>query len=664
MRPVVLIIDDSLTVRMELAEGFEAAGFKTVLCTTLEQGRHELSSAPFDLVVLDVVLPDGDGVDFLREVRDSTPVPILLLSTEAEVRDRIRGMKMGADDYVGKPYDLSYVLSRAKELVRKKEAKASGPEAVKVLLIDDSATFRKSLQESLGRVGYSTATAESGEEGLRLAADLRPDAIIVDGMLPGMDGATVIRQIRLDAGLRRTPCLLLTGSGDRIEEVRALDSGADSFVRKEEDLDVILVRLSAILRSAKTPAAVASSSTLLGPKRILAVDDSPTYLNELAAQLRQEDYEVVLAGSGAEALELLAVQSVDCILLDLVMPSMSGQEVCRQIKSSPIWRNTPLIMLTAREDREAMIEGINLGADDYISKSNDFEVLKARLKAQLRRKQFEDENRDIRSELLRKELEAAEARAARELAAARAELLADVQRKNEELKHANAELKTLNQELESFSYSVSHDLRAPLRSIDGFSEAVLQDYSDKLDETGKEYLRRLREASQRMAELIDDILGLAKVVRAEMRRDDVDLSALAESIVHKLRTDEPERRVTFTCSPGLRARVDKRLMNIALVNLLGNAWKFTSKTPQAVIEFGAESTPEKAVYWVKDNGAGFNPAYAQKLFAPFQRLHSTAEFPGTGIGLATVQRVLRRHGGEIWAESRPGHGATFYFRLE
>ena len=208
-------------------------------------------------------------------------------------------------------------------------------------MIDDSVTFREALKAALEDAGYGVIVAGTGEDGLRLAADQRPTAIIVDGVLPGIDGATVIRRIRLDAALRQLPCLLLTASEDRGAELRALDAGADAFVRKDEDVPVILARLKAMLRSAGAQVADRGTASLLGPKKILAVDDSETYLQDLAEALRADGYDVVLARSGEEALELLAVQPVDCILLDLLMPGIGGQETCRRIKDAPGMRDIP-----------------------------------------------------------------------------------------------------------------------------------------------------------------------------------------------------------------------------------------------------------------------------------------------------------------------------------
>ena len=227
-----------------------------------------------------------------------------------------------------------------------------------------------------------------------------------------------------------------------------------------------------------------------------------------------------------------------------------------------------------------------------------------------------------------------------------------------------AQLKASNDELEAFSYSVSHDLRAPLRSMDGFSQALLEDYTDALDANGRDFLQRIRNATQRMGQLIDDLLALSRVTRSGMQDERVDLSAQAREIAEALRAGDPQRAVTFRIEPGLAVAGDARLLRLALENLMGNAWKFTAKHAQACIEFGSAGTVdgERALY-VRDDGAGFDGAYADKLFAPFQRLHGMNEFAGTGIGLATVQRIVRRHGGRVWAEGAVERGATIYFTL-
>jgi PAS domain S-box-containing protein len=274
-----------------------------------------------------------------------------------------------------------------------------------------------------------------------------------------------------------------------------------------------------------------------------------------------------------------------------------------------------------------------------------------RVQSQLRRDQLEYEQRRTREELLRSELAATEARAARDVAEAKAALTEELQYKNKEL--------------EAFSYSVSHDLRAPLRHIDGFSLALLKDYADRLDDAGKNHLRHVRESAQRMGALIDGLLALARITRGEFRRQHVDLSSLAREVAAQLQrqNSEPPRPVELVIQDGLAAEGDSRLLRAVLENLLGNAWKFTRKRHGARIEFGCSIQDGQRAFFVRDNGAGFDMAYGKKLFGAFQRLHAASEYEGHGIGLATVQRIVDRHGGRIWAEGEVGVGATFYFTI-
>jgi signal transduction histidine kinase len=235
---------------------------------------------------------------------------------------------------------------------------------------------------------------------------------------------------------------------------------------------------------------------------------------------------------------------------------------------------------------------------------------------------------------------------------------------NRKLRRRATEIETANRELEAFSYSVSHDLRAPLRSITSFSQALLEDCSDTLDEQGRDYLERVVRAGKRMADLIEDMLVLSRISRADMGREHVDLSATAEDILSELAQGEPERKVAISIQSGLVAEGDPKLLRIMLGNLIGNAWKFTSFETSPLIEFGIQPSKNgERVFYVRDNGAGFDMAHAELLFTPFQRLHREAEFPGTGVGLATVQRVVRRHGGKVWAQSEVSRGATFFFTV-
>jgi two-component system, sensor histidine kinase and response regulator len=377
---------------------------------------------------------------------------------------------------------------------------------------------------------------------------------------------------------------------------------------------------------------------------ILLVDDQPANLVALEAMLEELGQNLIKAGSGREALKWLLTHEFAVVLLDVKMPDMDGFETATLIRQRDKSRHTPIIFLTAADTSQTQaVRGYAVGAVDYLTKPivPEFVRSKVAVFVELAKK----------NELLRRQADLLRAseQEARELAESQAELVRDLEHKN--------------RELESFSYAVSHDLRAPLRRIESFSQAVLESQGERLDPTGRHYLDRVREASRQMSQLIDDVLYLSRVTRAETRERDVDLSALVELLLDRLRETETGREIEIKIRPGVVVSADGQLLRIALQNLLENAWKFTARTPAPRIEFGVTNVAGEPTYFVRDNGAGFDMAYVDRLFGPFQRLHLQSEFPGTGIGLATVQRIIHRHGGRVWAEGMPGQGATFHFTL-
>jgi two-component system sensor histidine kinase/response regulator len=377
---------------------------------------------------------------------------------------------------------------------------------------------------------------------------------------------------------------------------------------------------------------------------ILLVDDQPANVVALEAMLQGLGQNLITAGSGREALKWLLTHEFAVVLLDVRMPDMDGFETATLIRQRDKSRHTPIIFLTAADKSQTQaVRGYAVGAVDYLVKPvvPEFVRSKVAVFVELAKK----------SEQLKRQTQLLQAseREARDLAETRAELVRDLEHKN--------------RELESFSYAVSHDLRAPLRRIESFSRAVQESQGDRLDDAGRRYLDRVREASQQMTRLIDDVLYLARVTRADMREHEVDLSGLVTLLLDRMREAEPDRQVEVKVRPGITVAADGQLLRIAVANLLENAWKFTAKTPAARIEFGATNPAGEPAYFIRDNGAGFDMAYADRLFGPFQRLHRASEFPGTGIGLATVQRIIHRHGGRVWAEGMLGQGATFHFTI-
>lgn len=359
-----------------------------------------------------------------------------------------------------------------------------------------------------------------------------------------------------------------------------------------------------------------------GP-RILVVDDEKPHTGQLAGMLG-DTCQVTAANSGEQALLLAAEPPVpDLILLDWEMPGMTGLEVCRALKASPLTAAVPIIFLTGHCDVDDEMEVFKAGAVDYIRKPLNAPVVMARI---------------------------------------RVHLAMASQRKA--LKQRSEQLETLNRELEAFSYSVSHDLRAPLRAIRGFGEALNEECSDRLGEQGQDYLGRVLAAGQRMDELIEDLLELSRVTRSTFTPVSVDLSKVVRTVADIICQQSAHNNASIAVQDNIKVQGDARLLRIAVENLLENACKFTAQTTQPLIEFGCREEESDTVYYIRDNGIGFDQRYADKLFVPFQRLHSHADYPGSGIGLATVQRVISRHGGRIWGESVDGQGAEFCFTLD
>lgn len=374
------------------------------------------------------------------------------------------------------------------------------------------------------------------------------------------------------------------------------------------------------VRSAQGEAAAPASgaeSAAGARATVLVVDDNAdlrTYLTELLSP----HYEVAAVGDGVDALAAIRNLPPDIVVSDVMMPRLDGAGLVQALRADPATVSLPVILLSARAGEEAAVQGIDSGADDYLVKPFSARELLARVRTHV------------------------------ELARMRRKWV--------------AELEQANRELDAFSYSVSHDLRAPLRAIDGFTQALAESHAAALNDEARGYLDRVRKGVERMSALIEGLLELARLSRAALTKSDVDLSTLAAEVVSDLRLAHPERQVTVDIEPGLTARGDRRLLNVVLVNLLGNAWKFTARTPAARIEV-ARHPHEPHAFVVRDNGAGFDMPRATRLFTPFQRFHLATEFAGTGVGLATVQRVVTRHGGRIWAESAPERGAAFLFTL-
>jgi signal transduction histidine kinase len=413
--------------------------------------------------------------------------------------------------------------------------------------------------------------------------------------------------------------------------------------------------------------------------RVVVAEDSPTQAELLRQALTDEGFGVTLAGNGLQALEAARATKPAVIITDVVMPDMDGYQLCRAVKADPGLRDIPVMIVTSLNQIDDIVMALESGADNFIRKPFDPRALLARLDFLLANRKLRSHSKlQFGIEITlggRKHLITAEREQILDLLFSSYE---EALQANEELRDRQKEVQSLNlqlatravqleaanEQLRSFSHTVSHDLRSPLASIGGFSSVLLHKYAAALDDKGLRYLTAIRQETERMMRIVEDVLYLANIDRARVSRTQVDLAAIARETIEALQDGDPERSVRFDCVAHARAYCDARLVRIALANLLGNAWKFTGRRADARIAFRAQQDEDgRAVYVVEDNGAGFDMAYAHRLFKPFERLHRSEEFEGFGVGLATVQRIVSLHHGKIRAESAPGQGARFYFSL-
>lgn len=373
---------------------------------------------------------------------------------------------------------------------------------------------------------------------------------------------------------------------------------------------------------------------------LLYVEDEPEIRELLRSVLVRKfpNVDIQTAENGMAGLDLFREQRPDIILTDIRMPVMDGIQMTRRIlEEDPA---VSVIIISACSETDYLLEAIKMGINRYVLKPINHKLL------------FEAID-DCAARIVH----GRQVKAQNEL----------IRRLNEELEQRvadrTAELEASNRELQAFCYSVAHDLSTPLRGINGYSNILLEEYSDRLDDEGKSYIERMGAAAERMGQLINDLLELSRVTRRELHREKIDLSHLAHRIVSDLRQHDPDRQAEVIIAENIMDEGDPILIRLALENLLGNAWKYTARVSSPRIEFGTCIVNGETVCFVSDNGIGFDMAYVHKLFIPFQRLHGMGEYGGTGVGLAAVQRIISRHGGMIWAEGEPGKGATFYFTL-
>jgi signal transduction histidine kinase/DNA-binding response OmpR family regulator len=528
-------------------------------------------------------------------------------------------------------------------------------EAANILLVDDDDASRAATAAVLAELGENVVEAKSGLEALRACLQADFAVVVLDLLKPELDGFEIAAMIRARPRSENTPFLFLTGSEPALVQVKGYAVGAVDFLRKPADPFVLRSKVRIFV-------------SLWRQSRAL-----------LRAEVRLRELEATELHRRAE--ERAGAERA------------RGEAKLRGVldKQAVIFQSVPVVLHTRSLDTPSRVTWVSANVERVLG----FPDARFALDPELWAARLHPEDRPLVTEALLGLARSGRAsfeyrwRGADEawrwlkehVVTAQGEIVGTwldigehkrleeaLQRVNEDLDRRVAqrtgELAATVEELDSFSYAVSHDLRTPLRSLAGFTQILLAQWPGEPGPTAREAVDRIDAAVKRMAQLIDDLLRLSQVARLEVQHAPADLSAMAAEIVDGLRAMEPDRDVRVDVQPGLVADVDQRLVRIALENLLANAWKFTRPRATAHLSFGAEPDTAPVVYRVRDDGVGFDMAYVRQLFRAFHRLHPADEFEGTGIGLATVRRVVQRHGGDIWAESAPGEGATFYFTLE
>lgn len=559
-----------------------------------------------------------------------------------------------------------------------------------VLLVEDSLVEAEMLRRTLVAGSYRVTVAHDGRQALAIALVDPPDLVMSDIRMPVMNGYELCRAIKGDPDLAHIPVILLSVLSEPDDIIEAVNAGADSYTTKPYTEASLLGRINSLL-SRPTRTGVRTREALeveyggkihhiaSEPQQMLNLllsvyDNTLTQNRELRAiqaelsalneRLEEKVRERTAALQESEA-RFRATFEQAAVGIAHVAPDGHWLRVNQRLCDIVGYSQEEIQSLTFKDlthpddvaDSLADMQKLMAGEADryqnqkrYVVRNGD--VLWVNQTVALVR------HGDGTPDYFISVIEDISERKAAE--AAVLQLNAELERRVEA---RTAELQAANTELESFTYAVSHDLRAPLRAMNGFSAILVDEHGRSLDSEGRHLLAQIRSGAQHMGELIDGLLALARSTRGEMRRDAVDLSALAERILAELARTEPERQVAWDVEPGLVAQGDGRMLEALVTNLLSNAWKYTARTPQAQIRFHGEERDGQRLYCVADNGAGFESAYAGRLFQPFQRLHRQDEYPGVGVGLATVKRIVERHGGTIEAEGKPGEGARFRFTL-
>jgi len=667
----ILVIDDN-AMNLNIAQDIlEHTGISVITALDALNGIRLMKENKPSLVLLDLLMPDCDGFETLEIIKNDNElqdIPIIAFTALASKEDKEKALQSGCTDIILKPINTQIFIKTIQDnlsganapefkqafqvQIREEEKVQDSEELIQrkkhpILIVDDNPINVDILKDAILAMDQVAYTALSGEEAIKIIHESKPDLILLDIMMPKMDGYEVLETLKKRPETECIPVIIISAVNTTEGRVRGIREGARDYITKPFEIIEVQARIDSILKSKELRENLAKREIEL--KALLKREQATIItLEETIQKLKESEERFRLMADASPVMIWMFNPNLEVTYYNTSALAFCGISDTTTLQQDIDWKQAVF-----PDDLSAVVSTLKEAVQNKSAYRIEYRFL--RYDNTYRWMSSQGNPRlDLDGKLLGfigTTIDIHDHKFANE-------------RLEKHVQERTVQLVSANKELEAFSYSVSHDLRGPLRSISGFSQILSELYEPQLDEQGKDYLGRICRASQQMGILIDEMLKLFRLNRTELTfEENINLSEIIHEITENHTLLEPNRPIHYTIQPDILVKGDRRLLQSALYNLLDNAWKFTAKHDHASIEFGTYDNNGETAYFIKDDGVGFDMDYIDKLFGVFQRLHRSSEFPGNGIGLASCARIIHRHGGRIWAEGNPEKGSTFYFTL-